>query len=161
MAIHIGYLCALKCNNIETFGLYWYENRICLSKGSWRQNSLHCPCHPSCNSIDYTLTYRGNHDDYSFRIETEVRKIRIKRDVLFSTDFLVGLLYYVLFNNFPEIPYAILLQLLSLFFIQFDLIPVSIGGSAALFLGCSFISVAEMFYFIAVYLREKYSNKSD
>lgn len=60
--------------------------------------------------------YRG------LEFQTTIDKTRIKRDILFSLDFLV----------------------------------VSVAGAAGFFLGCSFISIAEIVYFTSKHLYRRF-----
>lgn len=128
----------------------FFFSRNCLATQNWSGNRKNCTCLPECNSIDYTVVNREleiltRMENRVLTVKTYVNKSRIKRDLLFSIDYLVGKCLGSAFQlNFGQTNR------------QFESISVSIGGAAALFLGCSFISVAELIYFIAKHFQKKY-----
>lgn len=120
------------------------SHRICLSKNRWQKNRENCSCFPQCNSIDYSFV-RTFFPASETRFITTIPRVsgtRLKRDIKFDIHYLIG--------AFQLIPINFWFSNISIFFIGKRI--VSIGGAAALFLGCSFISVAELFYFAIEYL---------
>lgn len=69
-------------------------NRSCLSRKKWITKPMECDCVPSCNSIGYSLVHHMFKESYDnstrINIYTDAPKSRIKQDVLFSIDFLIG-----------------------------------------------------------------------
>lgn len=68
--------------------------RICLAKHNWTEHWINCSCLPLCDSIDYDIREKSPDvwmgTTRMFTINTYVNKSRVKRDLLFSIDFLVG-----------------------------------------------------------------------
>ncbi|XP_055295186.1 uncharacterized protein LOC129564958 [Sitodiplosis mosellana] len=90
---------------------------ICLSRNRWNETRSNCTCLPQCNSVDYIFT-RTSTIDSPLESNMITANLRIPKTRL-KRDIKFGIHYLV----------------------------VSIGGAAALFLGCSFISIAELIYF--------------
>lgn len=69
--------------------------RNCLAVKKWTNNWMNCSCLPQCDSVDYTIVNRRPHtlidrDSRQLEVNTYVTKSRIKRDLLFSIDYLIG-----------------------------------------------------------------------
>lgn len=69
--------------------------RNCLAANNWREHWTNCSCLPECDSIDYAVVNREysslqSGDIRILKVVTYVNKSRIKRDLLFSIDYLVG-----------------------------------------------------------------------
>lgn len=139
----------LKAKSFSTWLIYC---RNCLAAHNWGDYWMNCSsCLPQCDSVDYSIINR-EYEMYYYRdsrilkIKTYVNKSRIKRDLLFSIDYLIG---------GCSIGHSIWFTLKYIWFVSIHLKSiVSIGGAAALFLGCSFISVAEIFYFLAKHFQQ-------
>lgn len=85
-------------------------------------------------------------DIMKYRIDTKARlsETRIKRDIKFGIHYLVGelpVLKHNYISNTSNISFSFSIHT-----------TVSIGGAAALFLGCSFISLIEPIYFVTKHL---------
>lgn len=70
------------------------SRRICLAKNDWSKYWANCTCLPLCDSVDYSIvgtpSVEATGSTRMFVINTYVNKSRVKRDLLFSIDFLVG-----------------------------------------------------------------------
>lgn len=112
---------------------FYYFLRICLHRKNWTQMFYSCDCLPSCESISYSFVHQEYHESNqgSVYVSSESPITRIKRDILFDSDDLIG--KWIEARN----------ELYSLSFFS-----VSFGGAASLFLGCSFISIAELIFFL-------------
>lgn len=68
---------------------------MCLLERNWSENWVNCSCMPLCDSVDYFIVNRQLDDFYErdsrmLKVTTYVNKSRIKRDILFSIDYLIG-----------------------------------------------------------------------
>lgn len=65
---------------------------------------MNCTCLPECNSVDYTIVdreieiLRDLERERRLKVMTYVNKSRIKRDLLFSIDYLIGMCVQHLLN---------------------------------------------------------------
>lgn len=121
----------IQFNDMDVqFKMFHFPFRHCISQKNWTTVAKNCSCLPSCNSVGYTNI--GHLDDRFY--ERYNRILHIK--TLISP---------------TRIKRDILLS--------FDFLVVSFGGAAGLFLGCSFISIVEIIYFIAKHLHQRYFNR--
>jgi acid-sensing ion channel, other len=115
---------------------------ICLSNTNWTDVSS-CKCLEMCDSVIFTsLENKIAKDNFDPKVEFKIilPQTIYKRSVLFDFADLIGKNYF----KFSKIKIR-----------DFNVIySVGLGGSLALFLGFSFLSAAEIFYFILEYILE-------